>query len=666
MNLAWVLVLAGVAIVAVVVVVVLIRRRSSRTGDDWWDSDFGDQPTVPTVRIEPDDVDTGAFPVINWPTTATGPPDSPPARQEQEQKYERVYLPGYDQGYPQQQGHTQSAGSLPPYDLGDDLLSRKVNVEIDAQVTRWPLVDLPLDDRDAPLPRNGLFVRRNNAFGTKSTLGIADLIDQGVLIDQTQIRFDDFVAQNPSGVPGPPEGQGIAVSHGLCAAEQNFRAKDNTTHFVELALRAGRPREDESPVRQTMPVNFVFAVDTSASMEGEKLDTVKSAIRELYAQLRDTDVLGIVSFETQVKTVLKARPKADISEQQLAQVLADLWAGGGTDINMGLLYGIDEISRYGSDTVNCLYLFSDGDPTSGERDWISIRRNIAERTRGELTLSCFGFGEDARMRELEALAGITGGFCTLVTNPEDVRLNLAEDLARREHLAAINIQLQINLDVAVTAWHLYGHDLITDAPARARVERDVAGARERAQDAYGVESLPDLVTEEEGIRIFAPDLAFDETYWVVLEVQAPADWVPDSGIGKATVQYVDTVLRENRRHVLELGRNTTIAAETVFAHAIGLWTSEITFYALDDLYHNDREAASTRLSNHVETLRQAHARTPAPQFRSDQVTVRKLISLASNLGLVRAWTDTGTAAFTAHALNSFGQSRSGFVRNRFS
>ena len=48
--------------------------------------------------------------------------------------------------------------------------------------------DVPMRAREEPLPHDGLFIRRNNAFGTKLTLGIADLIEQGVLVDQEQVR----------------------------------------------------------------------------------------------------------------------------------------------------------------------------------------------------------------------------------------------------------------------------------------------------------------------------------------------------------------------------------------------------------------------------------------------------------------------------------------------
>ncbi|WP_086666786.1 VWA domain-containing protein [Lentzea kentuckyensis] len=626
MSLAWVLASLGIAIV-VVAIVVVIRRRSSRRQE---------------VVNEP--------PVFNAPVV--------------DQRYEKDI--SFDDDVDGCLDTVEGEDSSPLRELLSVQFGSTVNasVRLNAEASDWSSLALGLDGKPGPLPRSGLFVRRNNEFGTKATLGIADLVDQGVLIDQAQIRFDDFVASNPSGIPTPSSGEALAVSHGTCEAREHFRANENTTHFVELALRAGEGGRGTSPNREMLPVNFVFVVDTSLSMEGEKLDTVKSAIRGLYSQLRDTDVLGIVTFDTRVRTLLKATPKHDIPAARLDEIVTGLGADGGTDINLGVLYGIDEIARHSqADVVNCLYLFSDGDPNSGERNWITIRRNIADRIRGDLTLSCFGFGADARMRELEALAGLTGGSCLLVTTPDDVRLNLAEDLARRDHLAAINIQLQIRLDAEITAWHLYGHDLITDPPSRARVEREVSAAKHRAREEMGVESLPDLVTEDDGIRIFAPDLAFDETYWVVLEVQAPQGW---QGFGQATVQYVDAVARDNRRHVVDLGPDTTIAAETVFAHAVGLWTSEVTFYALDDLYQNDRESAGRRLAEHVEVLSAAHSQVPAPQFRDDQTTFRKLISLSSNLGQIQAWTDGGDVGYTIFAMNRFGQSRSGFIRNRFS
>lgn len=533
--------------------------------------------------------------------------------------------------------------------------------------------DVPLGDRGGPLPHDGLFVRRNNAFGTKSVLGIADLIEQGVLIDQERIRFDDFIASRSDGVPLPAPGESVAVSHGYTGTLPDCRASQHATHFLEVALRAASaPGSSTGAAPAPLPVNFVFVVDTSASMTGEKLKIAKKSIRELYELLRDTDILGIVSFDTQVHTVLKATRKADLSPRQLICLVEGLEATGGTDLNLGVLYGINEVSRNASgntNMVNCLYLFSDGDPTSGVTNWIEIRSNIAAELRGNLTLSCFGFGADARMRELEALAGLSGGNCTFISRPEEVRLNLAADLARREHLAAINVQLKIEISPDAGVWHLYGHDLVTDPAMRASVLRDAKDARRRGEEQFGAQSRPDLITEERGIRIFAPDLAFGETYWIVLELAVP-DGMDLQDLGKATVQYVDTVARDSRRHELDLGSPGQIPEALVAVHAIGLWTSEVTFYALDDLYENDRATAKERLSRHIEALRAASRHVPGPQFTDNQVVLRKLISLSSNLQRPRNLADSAAPGgapwlFTMHSMNEFGRVRGGYDRRYF-
>lgn len=523
----------------------------------------------------------------------------------------------------------------------------------------------PARDTTRPLPHDGLFIRRNNAFGTRSVLGARDLIEQGVIIGQEQIRFDDFVAARTDEVPGPEGRDAVAVSHGVAAAQGDFKANEATTHFVEVTLKAADAPARDVPASEPLPVNFVFAVDVSLSMRGDKLATVKSALEALYDELRPTDCVGVITFNQQARTVLPSVAKRDLSPDRFAAVVAGLTAGGGTDINLGVQYGIDEIGRnsVSGRTIDCLYLFSDGDPTSGERDWITIRTNIAARLRGDLTLSCFGFGADARMPELAALAGLAGGHSVLVTRPEQVKTDLLGDLSRRDHLAAIDIQLRLDIDPEVEIRHLYGHDLVGDPRARAAVLREAEQAGERARKDYGAEPLPDIVTDEKGIRIFAPDLAFEETYWVVLEVRVPPGREL-SGLGTATVQYVDTVAREARRHELDLASAPTLSAETVTVHAVGLWTSEVTFHALDDLYEGDREAATNRLNQHIRVLEAAHDRLPVPVFRHDRITLRKLITLAGSLGHTVSFSDTPHGPGMAPAvrvMNEFGRVRSGFV-----
>lgn len=97
-------------------------------------------------------------------------------------------------------------------------------------------------------------------------------------------------------------------------------------------------------------------------------------------------------------------------------------------------------------------------------------------------------------------------------------------------------------------------------------------------------------------------------------------------------------------------------------HGIGLWTSEVTFHALDDLYERDKEAAKRRLERHLKALEAAHAHHPAQEFRDDRVTLSKFMSLADSLGTVVSFTDSPGGGFggpAVHLMNDFGRVRSG-------
>lgn len=548
-----------------------------------------------------------------------------------------------------------------------------VNVERDAVVINVSNLDVPICERQEQLPHNGLFARRNNQFGTRLAVGIKDLIEQGVLIDQTNIRFDDFVAPNSEKISSPSDGSSIGVSYGITSIPLNQKRDDRATHYLEIALKASDATPSNQAKNQAPPVNYVFVIDTSGSMDGEKLDSVKESIRELFNSMKTDDVIGIIEFNTRVNTILKAKHKERITDTEFSHAISNLQATGGTDINMGLQYGINEIGRYGNNNrLNHVYLFSDGNPNSGETDWIKIRQNVDAKIRGTIHLSTFAFGSDANVRELDALAGLAGGKSTFVTDIDDIKVSLQEELNRREYLAGINVQIKVEIDQEISILYLYGHDEITEPARRAAVLRDAEQAKEKAQEEFGVESKPDLITQEEGIRIFVPDLAVGETYWIVFELGIPAE-KSKSAVGKATVQYVDTFARINRSHEVDLSSPRVIDAELVIQHALGLWSSEIAFYTLDDLYQKDFKTAKDRIANHVKLLRAANGDLESEFIADDIVVFEKFMSLSQNLGR-RLLADeaprsrSGSAAvhpvqaYFLCSLNDYGRVKNGFNR----
>jgi hypothetical protein len=164
---------------------------------------------------------------------------------------------------------------------------------------------VPLNTTASDLPHDGLFTRRNNFFGTRLSAGIRDLIDQGRIPEQLQIRFDDFIASRADGIALPQSGRALAVSHGVAEIPLHQRRHREATHYLEIALRTAENSPLGHPQASRPDVGFVFVVDKSGSMGREqKLETVKDSIEQLVGDLESNDRLGVIAFDNSPRTLL--------------------------------------------------------------------------------------------------------------------------------------------------------------------------------------------------------------------------------------------------------------------------------------------------------------------------------------------------------------------------
>lgn len=515
---------------------------------------------------------------------------------------------------------------------------------------------LPLVGDEALLPHNALFIRRHNDFTTSPTTGVESLIERGVTVGGAPLRFDPIEPLAPAAIPGPGPSGPLAIRYGVAEIPWIERRDPRATHYLEIALRAASDRRGADE-EQIPPANFVFVIDTSGSMEGAKINGVLTGMRALFAALRPQDTIGIVDFDVQARTVLPATQVSDLAPTAFNGALRQLVAAGGTDIALGMEAGMAEAASNATPgAISHVFLFSDGNPTDGITEWLQIRAAIVEAVRGtSIRVSTFGFGADANGRELDALAGITGGSYTPVSNPASLGDNLAEDLARREALVAKDIRLKLEIDPSVSLVHLYGYDQVAEPIARAALEPGTTSAGA---------PVATFGSDEEGVQIAVPDLAANEAYWVVLEVAVPESL--EAELGLATAVYVDAASGQYMEDALTLeteARPTTLPAHIVIQHAVGLWSSEVAFYALDDLSQDDLSTASARLTAHTSALEAASAQLERTWLGKDLETVHKMAQLAESLasGSLSTRTATDTRALLRYMLDTFGRARSGFT-----
>ncbi len=516
---------------------------------------------------------------------------------------------------------------------------------------------LPLAPRNAVLPHSALFIRRHNDFSQAATAGIENLVAEGLTIADTDITFGAFDPLGGARVADPTGANALALHFGLVPIPLSQKRDPRATHYLEIALKAAPGATGPAAEAAGPAANYVFVVDTSGSMEGAKLAGAEAGIRALFAEMRPQDTIGIVDFDSQTRIALPATRVADLGPAALNAALRRLVAQGGTDLDLGLQAGIREAANFaGGSAVSHVFLFSDGNPTDRVTDWLEIRANAVTALRDiPVRVSTFAFGEDANGRELDALAGVAGGTYTSVVDPATLGHDLAIELARRDILVGKDVRLTLNIDPSVSILYLYGHDRVEEPIARAALDQS-PGTDIGAVDASDA---------EEGLRIYVPDLAAGEAYWVVFEVAIPE--TSDGAIGNGSVSYVDPPTGE----ILEAHAPLTLspspiklAPDLVIRHALGLWTSDTVLYAVDDLAQNDLETTAARLADYTAKLEGAYADLKTVWLADDATTMHELAFLADSLaeGDVSGHAADDARSLLLYELNALGRARDGFTR----
>jgi Ca-activated chloride channel homolog len=138
------------------------------------------------------------------------------------------------------------------------------------------------------------------------------------------------------------------------------------------------------------PLSMVIVLDTSGSMEGEKLHEAQVAVKGLIRNMRDDDEVAFVRYSSSAEVIEPLSRVGDVRGSLSAQVDA-LRAGGGTNIPGGLEAGLRALGEgRGGERVRRVVLVSDGLDSSR-----IVSEQIARQSAGKgVTVSSMGIGLD--------------------------------------------------------------------------------------------------------------------------------------------------------------------------------------------------------------------------------------------------------------------------------
>lgn len=392
-----------------------------------------------------------------------------------------------------------------------------------------------------------------------------------------------------------------------------------SAHEDHLVLSLSAPESTLSrPSICVVPV-----VDTSGSMQGDKIAYARQSVAKLIEHLSDKDYVGLVSFSSSARVLIKPRVADTANKQAMRAEVGKLNAAGGTNLADGILQALQAVRDLDlpESTILRVIIFTDGQANEGIATKPDQLLALQAAHKGRVTLSAFGYGDGGGIDQdfLVDFAKQGGGNYAYVKDPDAALAAFGTELGGLLSTYATGI--------TITVAPLAGHQIV-------EVVSDV--------DADAADPTGEVV-----IRL--PDLLAQETRNLVLKVQLKEQ---ESALPRSVNLFESTV------KYLTLAGNGTTEQHVEDVKAKAKWVKP------GDEQKKPDKALDTvvALAQLVRVQLQAEAQAKAGNFAGAQLHVQEMAMNFSSRGLE---TLNKTAGLIGERLGSSGSyaASSGYLRS---
>ncbi len=251
------------------------------------------------------------------------------------------------------------------------------------------------------------------------------------------------------------------VHHGELAANGSiyFRAEPVNNFLPDKAgniyyyMHLQGVEKTLTDTKEHVPLNISVVLDRSGSMEGDKLNYAKEALKYVVNHLDNRDVLSIVLYESGVEVFLEPQRLED--KPGLLKKIDKITTAGSTNMEGGIRKGYELVKRakklMGSEMINRVLLLSDGLANVGISDpeaLSAITKNFFEEE--HISISTFGVGNDYNENLMAKIALQGGGLYYFIYSPEKLPALFDEELKGMSKVIAKNTILKIKFPEELT------------------------------------------------------------------------------------------------------------------------------------------------------------------------------------------------------------------------
>ena len=303
---------------------------------------------------------------------------------------------------------------------------------------------------------------------TASYAVVRSSLTGGYLPTPDQVRIEEMVNYFPYAYAAPEGDAAFASTISVMPTPWN-----PGTRLVTIGIQGALPAVAERP-----PLNLVFLIDTSGSMEdANKLPLLKQSLSLMLSELRPEDQVSIVTYAGSAGLVLA--PTAAGDRATILAALENLMAGGSTAgaEGLALAYQVAEGMKADGEVTRIL-LATDGDFNVGVSDPEGLEAYVAKQRETGTYLSVLGFGrgnlDDAVM---QSLAQNGNGTAAYIDTLSEARKVLVDQLTGALFPIADDVKIQVEWNPSqVAEYRLIGYE--TRALRREDFNNDAVDAGE--------------------------------------------------------------------------------------------------------------------------------------------------------------------------------------------
>ncbi len=329
--------------------------------------------------------------------------------------------------------------------------------------------------------------------------------------------------------------------------EQKGKQPAEPGFFEAMAQLSTQPASATQGAQGSRTV--VVLMDTSLSMQWEKLERSYAAAAKLLENLGPEDRFNLLLFNTSVDSFKPAPVKADLASVKAAMDwLRGSHLRGGTDLQKALESGLNQFNGAAAAPGAALVLLSDGETTRGIiksgklADWYAAKWKQIPMERRPKT-DVFAVGDDANLPLLRMLSR-NGGVMEQVLSTEPVEFKLAAFLGKVGRTPIGDLRLAIAPQAAVDKVYALEDAVFDGGEARwvgqyARPQKDVSFTVSGNQDGRGLNAaakadLPAQSMEHDQL----PRL------WAGARVQALLEQIEREGETEAAINEIIRLARK--------------------------------------------------------------------------------------------------------------------------